>query len=224
MFALKLMAGVIVNVLIFAVPLFVLAGTLDWWRAWVIVGVMFAGTVWSVVSLPRDLLEERMKPPVQEGQPVSDRVLLILLLVTFGGVLVVTPLDVFRLHLLPTPDALVSSFGLGLFGLGFWIAYLALRENAFAAPVVKHQEERQQTVIASGVYRVVRHPLYAGGLLLTIGLPLWLESYAGALSTLAPIATIVARIVLEERFLRRALPGYAPYAQRVRYRLIPRLW
>jgi protein-S-isoprenylcysteine O-methyltransferase Ste14 len=60
--------------------------------------------------------------------------------------------------------------------LGWWIISLSFKENAFAAPVVKHQKERHQTVIDTGVYGVVRHPMYAGGVLLLIGMPLWLES------------------------------------------------
>jgi len=152
-------------------------------------------------------------------------VLVILLLAAFIGLLIVTPLDVFHLHLFVKPGPFVSSAGLALYVVGFWIAYLALHENAFASPVVKYQEERNQTVVASGVYSVVRHPMYAGGLLLTIGLPLWLESYVGALFAIVAIATIfAARSVFEERFLGRNLPGYDAYAKRVRFRLIPFLW
>jgi protein-S-isoprenylcysteine O-methyltransferase Ste14 len=222
--ALKLIAGVIGNALIFAVPLFVFAGTLDWWRAWVVVGLMFAGSVWSVASLPRGVLEERLKGPVQKGQPNADKVLILFLLTEFVALLIIIPLDVFRLHLLSLPSPFVSAVGLVLFISGFWIAYLALRENSFAAPVVKHQEERNQTVVTSGVYGLVRHPLYAGDILFMLGLPLWLQSYAGALLSALLAATLVIRILIEERFLQHELPAYKAYSQRVRYRLIPFVW
>ena len=101
---------------------------------------------------------------------------------------------------------------------------LALRENAFAAPVVKYQEDRQHTVIESGVYGVVRHPMYAGAVPLLIGMPLWLESYAVALLASIPIGTFVVRILVEQQFLRRELAGYNAYTERVRYRLIPFVW
>jgi protein-S-isoprenylcysteine O-methyltransferase Ste14 len=114
--------------------------------------------------------------------------------------------------------------GLVLFVAGWWIMTLALRENAFAAPVVKHQEERQHTVIDTGVYGVVRHPMYAGAVLLLVGMPLWLESYAAAILASVPIGTLVLRILVEEQFLRRELAGYDAYTRRVRYRLIPFLW
>jgi protein-S-isoprenylcysteine O-methyltransferase Ste14 len=71
---------------------------------------------------------------------------------------------------------------------------LALKENAFAAPVVKHQEERNQTVVDRGVYSVVRHPMYAGAVPLLIGIPLWLESYAAALLAIVPILLLAVRI------------------------------
>ena len=224
----KLIGGIIFNVGIFFILLFLPAGTLHWWRAWVIIGVVFVGTVGPVVGLSRGhagLLEERLKPPVQKGQPLADKVLVTLLFITFFGLLLSIPLDVFRFHLMGKPGTVVSSLGLALFVVGWWIAYLGLRENAFAAPVVKHQEERHQTVIDAGVYSIVRHPMYAGGALIMLGLPLWLESYAAALLAIVPVATIlVLRILFEERFLRRELKGYNAYTERVRYRLIPFVW
>ena len=87
---------------------------------------------------------------------------------------------------------------------------LALRENAFAAPVVKHQKERQQRVIDSGVYSVVRHPIYAGAVLLLVGMPLWLKSYAAAVLASVPIGVLALRILLEEQFLRRELMATTP--------------
>jgi protein-S-isoprenylcysteine O-methyltransferase Ste14 len=224
---LRLVAGTLLNTASFAVPLFLPAGTLGWWRAWVVTGVVFAGTIWAIVGLARTgsgLLEERMKPPVQEGQPLGDRVLVLLLLLTFVGLLVFTSLDVFRFHLLPKPWQALTFLGLGLFIAGWTLAYLALRENAYGAAVVRHQQERGQRVVDTGLYAIVRHPMYAGGAVLMLGIPLWLQSTAGVLFALLPIAVLIARIILEERFLVRALPGYDRYAQRVRYRLLPRVW
>ncbi|HJZ93853.1 MAG TPA: isoprenylcysteine carboxylmethyltransferase family protein [Gemmataceae bacterium] len=223
----KLTLGVLVNVAIFGVCLFLPAGTLDWWRAWVFLGVVFVGAVASTVTLYRvnpGLLEERFKPPVQKGQPLADKIVVVILLAAFVGLIVFIPLDVFRFHLLSEPPALVSSLGLVLFAAGWTIMTLALRENAFAAPVVKHQEERQQAVIDRGVYSVVRHPMYAGAIPLLVGMPLWLESYASALLAIVPIGILAVRILIEEQFLRRELKGYDAYMQRVRYRLIPLIW
>ena len=224
---LKLIAGIFFNVAIFGILLFVPAGTLDWWRAWVFLGVVFVGAVASTVSLFRtskELLAERFKPPVQKGQPLADKIVVLLVIAGFVGEIAFIPLDVFRFQLMPKPGIVVSSLGLALFVAGWWIMTLALLENAFASLVVKHQEERGQKVIDSGVYRVVRHPMYAGAVPLLVGLPLWLESCAAALLASVPIAALVLRIIIEERFLKRELTGYNAYTERVRYRLVPFLW
>jgi protein-S-isoprenylcysteine O-methyltransferase Ste14 len=111
-----------------------------------------------------------------------------------------------------------------LFALGWSIKGLALRANAFATVAVRLQRERAHEVADSGVYAVVRHPFYAADPLILIGLGLWLESYVAALSALVPVALVVTRLRLEERFLRRELPGYEVYMTRVPYRLIPGIW
>jgi protein-S-isoprenylcysteine O-methyltransferase Ste14 len=223
----KMIAGILIHVALFGGPLFLPAGTLDWWRAWVFLGADLVCAVASTVSIYRvnkELLDERFKSPVQKGQPLTDKILVLLIIAGFLGMLVLIPLDVFRFHLLPKPPILVSSLGLALFFVGWWIMTLALRENAFAAPVVRHQEERQHRVIESGVYGIVRHPMYAGAAPFFIGTPLWLESYAAAIFACFPLAVLVLRIQLEEGFLRRELAGYEAYMQRVRYRLIPFVW
>ena len=137
-------AFAICNVVIFVVALFLPAGTPDWWRAWAFLGVVFvcstAGTV-SVYRTNKAVLEERFKLPLQKGQPHSDKVVVILLIASFLGLIVFIPLDVFRFHLMAGPGPLVSSLGLVLFAAGWLIMTLALRENAFASPAGKLQKE-----------------------------------------------------------------------------------
>jgi protein-S-isoprenylcysteine O-methyltransferase Ste14 len=104
-------------------------------------GVVFVGAVASTVSVFRvnkDVLAERFKLPLQKGQLLADKIVVVLLLAGFVSVMVGIPLDVFRWHLTATPGTRVSSLGLVLFVVGWWIMTLALRENAFAAPVGKH--------------------------------------------------------------------------------------
>ena len=105
-----------------------------------------------------------------------------------------------------------------------WLAPSAFLINAFLSPTVRIQEERGQTVISTGPYHYVRHPMYAGGLLLFLGTPLLLGSWYGLVLSLLFIAAGAARAVMEERVLREELPGYAAYMARVNYRLIPRIW
>jgi protein-S-isoprenylcysteine O-methyltransferase Ste14 len=227
MFAFRLIVGVMMQLAIFGGLLFLPAGTLHWWRAWVFLGLVIIGTLATMVAVfpgRRDLFEERFQSPIQKGQPFADKVITILLFVTYFGLTVLIPLDVFRLHLMGKPGVIASPVGLAVFFAGWTIITLSFRANAFAAPVVKHQEDRHQTVVTTGPYAIVRHPMYAGGVLVMIGMPLWLESSAAAVASAAPIATIVVRIVIEERFLQRELPGYDAYTRKVRYRLIPFIW
>jgi len=223
----KLTLGVASNVAIFGLSLFLPAGTIDWWRAWVFLVVVLVGAVASTAALYRTdpaLLEERFKPPVQKGQPLADKVLVLLLVATFVGQIVFIPLDLFRFHLLARPGTVVSSAGLVLFAAGWWILTRAMLDNPFAVSVVRLQEEREQTVIDSGLYAVVRHPMYAGVIPLLVGMALWLESNAAALLAAVPVGLLVFRIRIEEEFLKRELKGYEEYTKRVRYRLIPFLW
>ena len=224
---LKPAAGVAINVAIFAALLFLPTRNLDWWRAWVLLGVIFVSAVASTVILRRTspaLLEERFKSPVQAGQPRTDKIVVSLLIAAFVVEVAFIPIDVFRLHVMPKPGPLVSAAGLVLFIVGWWIMTQALRANPFAAPAVKHQQARHQVTVDGGLYGVVRHPMYAGAVLFFVGMPLWLESPAATVLAVVPVFLIVLRITVEERFLRRELPDYEAYTRRVRYRLIPLVW
>jgi protein-S-isoprenylcysteine O-methyltransferase Ste14 len=224
---LKLVGGVVYPVLFFGGALFLGARILHWWRAWVFLAVVVvaaATTLFGIFPSRPELLDERYQAPFQAGQPLSDKVLTPLLVLSFLGLLVFIPLDVFRLRLLPETGLGIATLGLVLFAGGWALITLALRENAFAAPIVKHQGERGQVVVRSGPYRIVRHPMYAGAIPVTIGMALWLGSYAGALLAAVPIGTLALRVLAEERLLRRALRGYDDYARTVRWRLVPGVW
>jgi protein-S-isoprenylcysteine O-methyltransferase Ste14 len=226
-FTIKAAIAVVTNAVIFALLLLVPARTLDWPRAWVTVALTGIGTAVMMLAVLRHdegLLDERFRLPIQRGQPLADKILLAPLIVGFCAAVAFIPCDVFRLHLLPAPSNTASLMGLALAIAGWSVTILALKENSFAAPVVKYQQYRGQRVVASGVYGVVRHPMYSGAALFLIGLALWLGSYAGAIVMLAPIATLGVRIIVEERFLHGKLAGYDAYAKRVRYRLIPLVW
>lgn len=215
------------NAAVYALLLFVPAWTLNWPRAWILLGATFVGMLvtrlWVFRANP-GLLAERRKPPLQAGQPGADKWLVVAFVTVFPAYIMFIPLDVFRLHVFPPPPAPASLIGFVACGAGWWIISLAFQANPFAAAVVTHQTERGQAVVEDGVYGVVRHPLYSGVVLIMIGVALWLQSTAAALLSAAPIAVIVLRILVEEDFLRRRLAGYDAYTRRVRHRLIPRIW
>jgi protein-S-isoprenylcysteine O-methyltransferase Ste14 len=222
----RLIVGVVAYVALFAVLLFVPAGTVEWRRAWVLLGVLLVArtaTVWSVARVNPELMVERTALPIHRGQPV-DRVLVSLFMASFAALVAFCAADVWRLHLLPAPPVVLSAAGLAAFAFGWWICARVLLTNAFATTVVRHQEERAHRVVDTGVYAVVRHPMYAAQIPLLAGMGLWLGSTAGALAAAVPMAILAVRIVFEERFLRGHLDGYADYTRRVRWRLVPGLW
>jgi protein-S-isoprenylcysteine O-methyltransferase Ste14 len=224
MLLLKRIGGILFNTSFFALLLFPAAGTLRWPRAWIFLGVNLIAASVSIFSAPENLIDERYKPAVQKGQPVTDRIVLIAFILSFCGDVVFIPLDFFRLHLLPPPGAVVGAIGLILFVAAWWLLTSAMLANSFASVVVRLQSERGQRVVDSGPYRYVRHPMYAGLIPMSIGMALWLRSYAAAIAAIVPIAIIAVRALFEEKFLVRNLPGYEEYRKRVRYRFIPCVW
>lgn len=225
--AMRVAAGVVGYVALFAALLFAPAGRLNWRAAWVLLAALLVMRVAIALVVYRAnpaLLAERAGPPIRRGQPLADRVLVSGFMASFAALVAFCSADVWRLRLLPAPPFGVRLAGLALFVAGWWIVGLVLRTNAFAATVVRHQSERAHRVVDTGVYRVVRHPMYAAMIPVMAGMGLWLGSTAGALLATVPVGILAARIVVEERFLRRTLPGYGDYAARVRWRMIPGLW
>jgi protein-S-isoprenylcysteine O-methyltransferase Ste14 len=206
--------------------LFIPAGTLAWPAAWIYLLEMgvtsFFITIWMLRNNPA-LLAERMAPLIQRDQKNWDKALMSTLMVLWCGWFVLMGLDAGRYGWSAMPIWL-QTLGALAYPVGMYVVFLTMRANNFAAPVVKIQTERGHKVVSHGPYAIVRHPMYAGALLLIIATPLILGSWWGLL--LAPViaALLGARAVLEERTLARELAGYAEYAGRVRYRLIPMVW
>ena len=224
----RMAARLLLDAALVASALFVPAGTLAWRRAWVLLAVLLlvrAVGAYAVHCVNPDLLRERAGLPVHAEQPLADRLLVLAVLGTgFLGLPVVAALDTFRWQLLPQPTRLAAGAGLLLFALGWILKSVALRANAFAVTVLRAQHERGHAVVETGVYGFVRHPFYAADPLIFVGLGLWLGSFVAVLGAVLPVALVIWRLRLEERFLRRELPGYAAYAARVHHRLIPGVW
>jgi len=228
MFIRRLILSVFMNAVVFGASMMLIVGNWHWWRAWVLMGVIAvctAATMWLVFRPRPDLLEERMKPIYQKDQPRADKIALTVLLIVFLALLAFVPLDVSRFHfLLGRPNMWISSLGLVLLVAGWTVISLTFRENAFAAPVVRVQSERHHKVIDTGVYGIIRHPMYSGWLVMMVGMALWLESTAGAVAMIVLAIPLAVRILIEESFLKRQLTGYLDYTKRVRSRLVPGIW
>jgi protein-S-isoprenylcysteine O-methyltransferase Ste14 len=223
--AMKALMWVVVSFLLMALPLFLSAGTIAWPAGWIFLillhGWLLVG-IWLLLKYNPGLLEERINLS-QSNQKAWDKVFILLLYSFLFAWLVLMPLDAVRFHWSQMPLLLQVVGAVALVGSFFFIS-LTFRENSFLSPTVRIQEERGQTVIATGPYHYVRHPMYAGGLLLFLGTPLLLGSWYGLLLALIFIPAGAVRAVLEERVLRKELPGYDAYMAQVKYRLIPYVW
>jgi protein-S-isoprenylcysteine O-methyltransferase Ste14 len=222
----KALLEVLAEFAVFAALLLVSAGTLLWLAGWAFIAIFFSFAVAIVLWLARkepELLQERMSSPMQSGQPLWDKVFVVAVMVLFVAWLIVMPLDAVRFGWSEVPDWLQILGTLGVV-LSFYIMFLTFRENAYLALVVKVQEERGQSVVSTGPYRYVRHPMYASTFLFFPGSALLLGSWWGLLLCAVLLGLLVWRIPLEERMLENGLSGYDEYARKVRYRLIPRVW
>jgi protein-S-isoprenylcysteine O-methyltransferase Ste14 len=205
--------------------LFATAGTLHWPGAWVfLVTSVVLGPLcgWWLYRIDPALLAERLRPVLQRDQPTADKVFMVVFIMAMLGWLVAIGLD--RRHLASHVTVAWQVLGFVLFLASTLFTLRVFRENSFAAPVVKLQTERAQRVISTGPYAHVRHPMYSGMILFFASVPLILGSWWGLAIAPLFLALLAVRIRIEERTLIAGLPGYADYAARVRYRLLPGLW
>jgi protein-S-isoprenylcysteine O-methyltransferase Ste14 len=210
---------------LFALALFLPAGTLAWPAGWLFLALFFgfylAITVWLVRHNP-ELLQERLRLRTADQQG-WDKVLFPLLLLYPIGWLSLLAFDTMRAQWSPVPMWVQIAGAIILLG-AFVLLFLTFRENTYLSPVVRIQEERGHRVVATGPYQYVRHPMYAAIVLFVVGTSLLLGSWSGVLVGAGFIVALARRALLEERTLQARLPGYATYMNEVRYRFIPYLW
>jgi len=209
--------------LIVAALLFVPAGTLAYWQAWVLLVVFLGCSIGLGLYFAKHdpaLLERRMKAgPVAEQKP-AQKIIIALLLAALMLVLVVAGLD-YRWHGATGPTWLVALSDIGIV-VSFVFVFIVMKQNSYAASTI--QVEPGQPVISTGLYGLVRHPMYSAALLLVACMPLALGSYRALLTVVIAVPVLVWRLLDEEHYLVRNLPGYREYCARVRTRLIPFLW
>jgi protein-S-isoprenylcysteine O-methyltransferase Ste14 len=219
----KAFAGMVFLAVAMGTCLFIPAGTIRYVEAWGFLAIFFGCSLAITLYLARrdpDLLARRVKAgPIAEGQ-ARQKVIQGLAQVAFLATMILPALD-HRFSWSRVPPVLVAVGDL-LVGLGFLIVFLVFRENTFASAVVEVSAE--QRIVDTGPYARVRHPMYSGALVLLAGMPLALGSFWG-LAVLVPfVAIIVWRLLEEEAFMSKNLPGYDAYRERTAYRLIPRVW
>jgi protein-S-isoprenylcysteine O-methyltransferase Ste14 len=221
----KLLLQNLVWVAVLGALLFVPAGTLHWPAAWVFLATLavsgIAGGLWLARTDPA-LLAERMHVTLQDGQPAADKKFM--LAFGFAALIWFVAMGLDQRRHGPDLAAVLQPLGLAMLLLSTVFTMWVMRENSFAAPVVKVQRDRGHHVVSSGPYAWVRHPMYSGSVLFFIGLPLLLSSIWGLAFAPLLVVLFAIRAGIEERALIEELPGYGDYIARVRYRLLPGVW
>jgi len=212
--------------LVFALALFLPAGTLAWAAGWAFMIMFFsftvAASIWLFKQNP-DLLKERMEGLSKADEKSWDKVLMTVIAIVFFAWLIFMPLDAVRFRWSQAPTW-VQIMGAVILFCSFCVFYLAYRANPYLSPAIRIQNDRGQQVVSSGPYRYVRHPLYAGFMLFVPGTSLLLGSWYGLILGFVLVALTARRAVMEERALRDELKGYEEYMKKVKYRLIPFIW
>ena len=219
----KAFGGLLVLLVVMAALVFLPGWTLDYWQGWAFLTVFgvsaLAITVYLMKKDPK-LLERRVQAgPIAEKER-NQKIIQTITAIMFIAALVVPALD-HRSHWSAVP-LYVAIAGDFLVALGFLIIFFVYKENTFASATIELAPE--QKVISTGLYALVRHPMYMGGLFLFVGMPLSLGSWWGLLMFALMIPALIWRIFDEEKFLAKNLPGYVEYENKVRYRLVPFVW
>jgi protein-S-isoprenylcysteine O-methyltransferase Ste14 len=214
---------IVLSGIILALFMFIPAGRLDWWAAWAYVAIFFGAVAFNalfVLGKDPDLIAERGE--TKENTKGWDKAVTNFITIVTLLTLVVAGLDArfgWSQVALAVPIA-----GLVFVTLGYGSVSWAMAANRFFARVVRIQQDRGHAVCASGPYRFVRHPGYVGICVYSFATPFALGSWWAILPALFIVVGFVARTALEDRMLRAELPGYAEYAARVQYRLVPGVW
>lgn len=216
----KAVLFLLVGMLFVGILVFLPAGTLSFHNGWLLMGVLFIPMLlMGVVMFFRapDLLQKRLNHKEKQGE---QKAVVSLSALMFLCSFVVSGLD-FRFGWSAMPKWLIVLSAV-LFLAGYAMYAEVLRENAYLSRTVEVQAG--QKVISTGLYGVVRHPMYSATLLMFLSMPLILGSWWGLIIQLVYPALIIVRLQAEERLLVQELDGYAEYRQKVKYRLIPGIW
>lgn len=221
--ALKSFVAAVFGVAFFGVLLLVPAGTVDYWQAWVFIGVFTVASLvpsaYLAVHSPEALRRRLVAGPTAETRPVQ-KLVMVGTTASIAVLLVVSALD-HRFGWSTVPLAIVVLGDVAV-AAGLIVAQLVVVQNGYAAATITVEDG--QPLVSTGLYGVVRHPMYAGALVMLAGTPLALDSYWGLVPMLAAIPILAVRIVDEERMLVTELAGYDAYLRKVRYRLLPGVW
>ncbi len=213
----------LIGLVMFGLLLFLPAWTFNYWQAWVFIIVFSLSTILPSIYLSLKnpaALERRMHGgPTAETRTVQ-RIIISGALLLLPAMMVLSAFD-HRFGWSPVPMA-VSVLGDALVAIGLGITWLVVLQNNYAAANIT--VESGQKVISTGLYGLVRHPMYVGVLIMMLGIPLALGSWWGLVILIPGVIVLIFRILDEEKMLKQELDGYGEYTQKVHYRLVPYVW
>jgi len=219
----RALLGVASLPLVFGPFLFVPAWSLNYWQGWLFLGNFFivsvVVTLWLMKNDPA-LLERRLKAGPTAEKRGAQRTIMLLMSLGFFAMFVAGGLD-FRFGWSHVPPFVVYGGNL-LFILSYYLILLVFRENSFASATIETAQD--QKVISTGLYGIVRHPMYSASLLFMFAIPLALASWVSLVICFALSPVLMWRITDEEKMLREELSGYDEYCKKVRFRLLPGIY
>jgi Putative protein-S-isoprenylcysteine methyltransferase len=219
----KAFGGLFFLIMVLAVMLFVPAWTFYYWQAWIFLAIFSVSvSLISLYLMKKDpkLLERRVSAGPFAEKEKSEKIIQTLTAIGFVAMLVVPSLD-HRLHWSYIPSYL-SAAGDILVVIGLLIIFFVYKGNTFTSATIEVYPD--QKVISTGLYSLVRHPMYMGALVMFIGMILALASWWGFVVYTLMMPALIWRLLDEEKFLLKNLAGYSQYRDKVRYRLIPWIW
>lgn len=216
----KVLIRFVLVIILIGLILFLPAGSIKFWEAWVYMGILFTPMIFVLIYLLKkdpELLERRMKiKEKEEPQKVFVKLSILVFFIAF-----IIPGFDYRFEWSEVPFIVIIIADLFIF-IGYLLFFLVLKENTYASRII--EVEKGQKVISTGPYAIIRHPMYVAVLTMYILSPLALGSYWAVLAILPLPVLIIFRIKSEEKILIDKLPGYSEYTQKVKYRLIPYIW
>lgn len=220
---LKTISGFLILIITMGLLLFIPAWTVRYLQAWLYLFTFAVSTILITLYLfmnDPELLKRRVKAGSTAEKEKAQKAIQAVANLFFCLIYVVAGLD-FHFHWSRIPE-LISILANAFVFLGFYIVFLVFKENSYTSAII--EVNKDQKVISTGMYAVVRHPMYFGAILMLVFSSVALGSYWSLLCVLALIISIIARLLHEEKFLSENLSGYKEYCKKVKYHLIPYIW
>jgi len=219
----KALGGLIFLIVALGIGLFLPAGTINFWQAWIYIFLFFISTAFITIYLMNKdtaLLERRVKAGSAAEKEKSQKKIQFIAQIAFIAIILIPAFD--HRYMLSSVPVLFVLIGDLFVVIGFYIVFLVFKENTFTSAII--DVDKQQKVISTGPYAFIRHPMYLGALIMLLGTPLALGSWWGFTAFILMFCVITLRLLDEERLLTKNLKGYINYCNKVKFRLIPFVW